>query len=238
MLFERQYILTETITVETHYRTETVTLIEPVTGETYTETHLVSYSYYICTVTLENFNLSHLPIYIMSDESMNRYSLYMMTLGNRPDLFPVFMFPNASTKKDYTHYEIPVAYYSDATFAAMMAEALKYVGMPYVWGGSKPSTSFDCSGYVSWVLNNSGWDVGRLGARMLYSSVCTPVSPASAKPGDLVFFHSTYKTKTPGISHVGIYVGDGMMLHCGNPIGFADITTSYWQSHFYGFGRP
>jgi cell wall-associated NlpC family hydrolase len=133
-------------------------------------------------------------------------------------------------------YDIPPEYLSDETFAAIIREAEKYLGFPYVFGGSKPSTSFDCSGYVSWVINHTEWDVGRLGARGLYS-ICTPVSPANAMPGDLVFFHSTYKTETPGITHVGIYVGDGMMLHCGHPIGYVSINSNYWQNHFYGFAR-
>ena len=114
----------------------------------------------------------------------------------------------------------------------MLAEAQKYIGYPYVWGGSSPATSFDCSGYVSWVINHSGWNVGRLGAQGLYN-ICTPTR--SPKPGDLVFFKGTYDT--PGVSHCGIYVGDGKMLHCGDPIGYANLNTSYWQSHFYAYGR-
>jgi len=215
MLFERQYILTETVEVEVRYRTET-------------NTYEVPYNYYICTVTLENFNLSHLPVYIMSEEQLSRYALYTATLGNRPDLF-------GGTVKAYTDYDIPEEYLSDETFAAMITEAEKYLGYPYVWGGSSPLTSFDCSGFVSWVINHSGWDVGRLGAQGLYN-ICTPVSAANAKPGDLIFFTGTYDAGVP-VSHVGIYVGDGMMLHCGDPIGYADITTSYWQSHLYAYGR-
>lgn len=129
--------------------------------------------------------------------------------------------------------EVPAdAQLDDETFAAMLAEAQKYIGYPYVWGGSSPATSFDCSGYVSWVINHSGWNVGRLGAQGLYN-ICTPTS--SPKPGDLVFFKGTYDT--PGVSHCGIYVGDGKMLHCGDPIGYANLNTSYWQSHFYAYGR-
>lgn len=116
----------------------------------------------------------------------------------------------------------------------MMAEAEKYVGYPYVWGGSSPSTSFDCSGFVSWVINHSGWDVGRLGAQGL-CNICTPVSPEQAKPGDLVFFVGTYDT--PGVSHVGIYVGNSVMLHCGDPISYTNLNSSYWQQHFYCYGR-
>ena len=238
MLFERQYILTETVTVETRYRTETRTdTWTDADGVEHSDTYEVQvpYDYYIITVTLENFNLSHLPVYIMSEEQLNRYALYMATLGNRPDLFPVHLYPGASTILEFETYDIPLEYLENEVFAAMIAEANKYLGYPYVWGGSNPSTSFDCSGYVSWVLNHSGWSVGRLGAQGLYN-ICTPVSAANAKPGDLVFFVGTYDT--PGVSHVGIYVGDGMMVHCGNPIGYTSINTSYWQNHFFAFGRP
>ena len=135
---------------------------------------------------------------------------------------------------NYLHYSVPPEALSDAKFAAMLSEAEKYLGYPYVWGGSSPSTSFDCSGFVSWVVNHSGWDFGRLTADGLLHK-CTPVTSADAKPGDLIFFQGTYNTS--GASHVGIYVGDGMMIHCGNPISYASINTSYWQSHFYTFGR-
>jgi len=222
------------VTVEVRYRTETSTYTDPETGETTTESEEVPYDYYICDVSLENFNLSHLPVYIMGEEKVGRYALYMATLGNRPDLFPGYLYPNASTIQEYTHYDIPPEYLTDEVFAGIMAEAEKYLGYPYVWGGSSPVTSFDCSGYVSWVINHSGWNVGRLGAQGL-SNICTPVSSANAKPGDLIFFVGTYDT--PGVSHVGIYVGDGMMIHCGSPISYANINTTYWQSHFKGFGR-
>lgn len=227
MLFERQYILTKTVEVEVRYRTETDTWTDA-EGNPHTDTYEVPYNYYICTVTLENFNLSHLPVYIMSEEQLSRYALYTATLGNRPDLF-------GGTVKQYNDYDIPQEYLSDEVFAAIIEEAEKYLGYPYVWGGSSPATSFDCSGFVSWVINHSGWDVGRLGAQGLYN-ICTPVSAANAKPGDLIFFTGTYDAGVP-VSHVGIYVGDGMMLHCGDPIGYADITTSYWQSHLYAYGR-
>ena len=231
MLFEQQYILTETVETERRYyiETDTWTETDPETGKTttYTDSYRVYYDYYICTVTLENFNMSHLPIYIMSEEQLSMYALYTATLGNRPDLF-------GGTVKTYTDYDIPEEYLEDETFAAIITEAEKYLGYPYVWGGYCPATSFDCSGFVSWVVNHSGWDVGRLGAQGLYN-ICTPVSASNAKPGDLVFFVGTYDT--PGVSHVAIYVGDGMMIQAGNPIGYADMTTSYWQSHFYSFGR-
>ena len=137
---------------------------------------------------------------------------------------------------NYFDYDIPPEALADEQFAAMMAEAEKYLGYPYVWGGASPSTSFDCSGYVSWVINNCGvgWNFGRLTADGLLG-VCTPVSSADAKPGDLIFFQRTYNTS--GASHVGIYVGNGMMIHCGDPISYANINTSYWQQHFYTFGR-
>ena len=236
MLFERQYILTETVTVETRYRTETTSETDPITGETYESSYDVAYNYYICTVTLENFNLSHLPIYIMGEDALSRYALYMATLGNRPDLFPVSLYPDASYYRDYGRHDIPQAYLdADPVFAAMIKEANRYLGMPYVWGGYSPKTSFDCSGYVSWVLNNSGWDIGRLTAQGLYN-ISAPVSASDARPGDLIFFHSTYKAAY-AVTHVGIYVGDGMMVHCGNPIGYVSIETPYWQQHLYAYGR-
>ena len=236
LLFERQYILTETVTVEVRYYTVYWDYTDPETGETDSGSYEVPYNYYICNVTLENFNLSHLPIYIMGEERLSRYALYMATLGNCPDLFPVYLYPYASTYKDYGRHDIPQAYLdADPVFAAMIAEAERFLGYPYIWGGYNPNTSFDCSGFISWVLNNSGWSVGRLGAQSLYG-ICSPVSASNARPGDLIFFHSTYNV--PGITHVGLYVGDGMMLHAGNPIGYAAINTAYWQSHFYAFGRP
>ena len=217
MLFEKQYILTERVVVETRYDSE---------GD--------PYSWYICYVTLENADLSHLPVYIMGEEQLSMYATYMATLGNRPDLFPQSQYPNASQKEDYLDYDVPPEALEDEQFAAMLEEAEKYLGYPYVWGGSSPATSFDCSGFVSWVINHSGWDVGRLGAQGL-CNICTPVTAANAKPGDLVFFKGTYDT--PGVSHCGIYVGNGMMIHCGSPISYANLNTSYWQEHLYCYGR-
>ena len=188
----------------------------------------------ICNVKLENFDLSHLPIYILTEEQMGFYAAYMQTLGNRPDLFPNGSYPHASTPKEPTYYEIPPEALKDEAFAAMIAEAEKYVGYPYVWGGSSPSTSFDCSGFISWVINHSGWNVGRQTAQGLYN-ICTPVSPEQAKPGDLVFFVGTYDTA--GMSHVGLYVGNSVMLHCGDPISYTNLNSSYWQQHFYCYGR-
>ena len=209
MLFDRQYTLTENVVKERRYYIETDTWTDE-DGNTHTDSYRVYYDYYICTVTLDNFNLSHLPIYIMGEDKVSRYSLYMATLGNRPDLFPGSSYVGKYTSPP-EGYEVPGEYLDDETFAAMLSEAEKYLGYPYVWGGSSPATSFDCSGFVSWVVNHSGWNVGRLGAQGLYN-ICTRTS--SPRPGDLVFFKGTYDT--PGVSHCGIYVGDGMMLHCGD----------------------
>ena len=243
-LFDKQYILTETVTTETRYRTETrtgtTTYTDPETGETVTETYeyevQVPYTYYICNVTLENFNLSHVPVYIMSQDQLSMYATYMSSLGNRPDLFPDSEYVDRYFNTEYEDYEIPASALSDPQFASMMEEAEKYLGYPYVWGGSSPSTSFDCSGFVSYVLNNCGvgWNVGRLGATGLLN-ICTRVSSANVQPGDLIFFEGTYDTT--GASHVGIYVGNNMMIHCGDPIQYASINTSYWQEHFLAFGR-
>ena len=241
-LFGMQYTLTQTIETETRYRTETRTgtrtVTDPETGETTTEEYEyeveVPYTYYICNVKLVNNDLSHLPVSMMSEEQLSLYAAYMQTLGNRPDLFPSGSYPNASTVKEPTYYEIPPEALEDETFAAMIAEADKYVGYPYVWGGSSPSTSFDCSGFISWVINHSGWNVGRLTAQGLYN-ICTPVTAEQAKPGDLVFFVGTYDT--PGVSHVGLYVGNSVMLHCGDPISYTNLNSSYWQQHLYCYGR-
>ena len=216
MLFDRQYTLTENV--------YTVSRFSEDGGR---------YDYTICTVKLENFDLSHLPVYIMGEEQLGMYATYMATLGNRSDLFPSSGYVGLYDRPT-PRYEIPPEALSDERFAAMIAEAEKYLGYPYVWGGSSPSTSFDCSGFVSWVINHSGWNVGRLGATALYG-ICTPVSSANARPGDLIFFQGTYDTA--GMSHVGIYVGNGMMLHCGNPIQYTSINTNYWQAHFAAFGR-
>ena len=227
MFFDRQYILTEDVVVEVRYRTVTRTDSE---GNDYEVE--VPYNYYICYVTLENFNLSHVPVYMMSEEQLSMYALYMSTLGNRPDLFPSSGYIGKYITNRPPEHEVPESYLDDETFAAILKEAEKYLGFPYVWGGSSPSTSFDCSGFVSYVYNQCGWSFGRLGAQGLYNISSRTSSP---KPGDLVFFTGTYDT--PGISHVGIYVGDGWMLHCGDPISYANLNTSYWQSHFYAYGK-
>ena len=213
-LFDRQYILTARVVVETRQDSE---------GN--------SYSWSICYVTLKNEDLSHLPVYLMGQGQLSRYALYMAALGNRPDLFPHSDYVGKYTQP-VERYEVPAEYMGDEAFAALLTEAEKYVGYPYVWGGSSPATSFDCSGYLSWVLNQCGWSVGRLGAQGLYN-YCTPTG--EPRPGDLVFFTGTYDT--PGVSHCGLYLGDGMMLHCGDPIGYANLNTSYWRSHFYAYGR-
>lgn len=179
MLFHRQYVLTENVVVETRYYTETHTDAD---GNEYEDE--VPCDYFICTVTLKNNDLSHLPVEVMNEDQLSRYSIYMATLGNRPDLFPESGYVGKYDSSAPPAYEIPPEALEDETFAAMMAEATKYVGYPYVWGGSSPSTSFDCSGFVSWVLNHSGWNVGRLGAQGLYD-YCTPVR--EPRPGDLVF---------------------------------------------------
>lgn len=229
MLFEKQYILTETVVTEVRYRT--VTRTDSAGNEYEVE---VPYNYYICTVELENFNLSHIPVYIMDEETLSKYALYMSVLGNKPELFGDSEYiPKYITNRP-EGYEIPPSAMEDETFAAVITEAEKYLGYPYVWGGSSPSTSFDCSGFVSWVLTNSGvCNTGRLGAQGLYN-ISTPVS--NPQPGDLVFFVGTYDT--PGVSHVGIYVGNSMMIHCGDPISYSNLNSSYWQAHFYAYARP
>ena len=241
--FDRQYILTETLAFETRYRTETRTgsypVPDPEAGETSTVSYeydvQVPYTYTICTVKLENFNLSHLPVYLMDENHLSLYAMYMSTLGNRPDLFSNSAYVGKYYGEQY-RYEIPAEALADEQFAAMVTEAEKYLGFPYVWGGSSPRTSFDCSGFVSWVLNHCGvgWNVGRKSAEEL-RGICSYVSPANAKPGDLIFFEKTYDTT--GASHVGIYVGNNMMIHCGDPIRYASIDTNYWRKHFLQFGR-
>lgn len=235
MLFEKQYILTEEVIIETRYRTETDTWTDA-DGNTHTETYRVPYDYYICNVKLENFNLSHVPVYIMSQEQLSMYATYMSVLGNREDLFDDSPYVDKYITNPPADYDVNPEYLNDEKFATLITEAEKYLGYPYVWGGSNSDTSFDCSGFVSYVLTNSGLvNTGRLGAQGLYN-VCAPVSKANAQPGDLIFFVGTYDT--PGVSHVGIYVGDGVMIHCGDPIQYTSINSSYWQQHFYAFGRP
>ncbi len=241
-LFDKQYVLTEKVVTEVRYREETRYKVEwYVDDDGYLIPNLVSYkvevpyNYYICYVTLKNNDLSHLPSQVLSEDELELYSVYMATLGNRPDLFPDSEYTDKYINTEYPKYEIPAEALSDETFAKMIAEAEKYLGYPYVFGGSSPSTSFDCSGYVSWVANHSGWNIGRPTAQGLYD-LCTPVSSANVKPGDLVFFEGTYDAGRT-VTHVGIYVGNNMMIHCGDPIQYDTLTKQYWQEHFYAYGR-
>ena len=242
-IFAAQYELTFDSIVETRYRTETktrtVTRTDPETGETYEEEEEyeeeVPYDYYILNVNLDNKGLANILLSAgLTDDQMMRYGLLMQTLGNKPEIFGDN--PYAIAIQDVLHYDIPGEALTDEKFRKMITEAEKYLGYPYVWGGSSPSTSFDCSGFVSWVVNHCGhgWDVGRLTANGL-KNICAIIPRSEAKPGDLIFFQGTYDTT--GASHVAIYVGDGMMIHCGNPIQYASIDTAYWQAHFYCFGR-
>ncbi len=209
-LFEQQYEMTLTKIVET--RTKTTTYTDPTTGKTKTKTK--RYKYYILNVKLRNKGLnSVISNSGLSEDDMERYRILLQTRGNRPDIFGNDIY--ATPGGEYTDYDIPGEALTDIRFANMIQEAEKYLGYPYVWGGSSPSSSFDCSGFVSWVINNcgNGWSVGRLTANGLMS-VCDIIPKSSAKPGDLIFFQGTYDTS--GASHVGIYVGNGMMIHCGN----------------------
>ena len=230
-LFEKQYTLTLREEIQTRYRTETTT--DPDTGETTTEQ--VPYDYYILHVTLTNKNIETLAGELLTPEQKEMFDIYMETKGNKPDVFG----ENYATQPgggQYTDYEIPPEALSDERFAAMIAEAEKYLGYPYVWGGSSPSTSFDCSGFVCWVINHSGaGSIGRTTAQGIFNYT-TPIAPSEAKPGDIIFFTGTYDSGS-AVSHVGIYVGNGMMIHCGNPISYASVNTPYWQSHFYSYGR-
>jgi len=241
-LFALQYELTLESVVELRTRTEIHTEIiietDPDTGEeTQVEVEIeveVEYEYRILEVTLRNRSLDMIVIPRMTPDELEMFRILLETQGNRPELFADH--PHAD-RREYLRYEIPPEALADEQFARMIAEAEKFLGWPYVWGGSSPATSFDCSGYVSWVINNTGWNVGRLGARSLFN-ICIPVSPSEARPGDLIFFNHTYAAPQPHLpTHVGIYVGQNMMIHCGNPISYADITTPYWTRHFYAFGR-
>lgn len=230
-LFGQQYILTITKTVEVRYRTETDTWTDE-NGETHTGTYEVPYDYYILNVSLKNKSLGAVALANLDPEQTERYAIYQKTKGNRPYLFEGNIYAHA---REYTDYDISPPALANPEFAAMIAEAEKYLGYPYVWGGSSPSTSFDCSGFVCWVINQSGvGSVGRTTATGLFNS-CSHIPPGEAQPGDLIFFQGTYDTS--GASHVGIYVGNGMMIHCGSPIQYTSINTSYWQSHFLVYGR-
>ena len=243
-LFELQYELKLEEKVEIRYRTETRTGTRThtdretgeVTEEDYEYEVEVPYEYYILNVTLTNKNLGHVITESggMNEDQAERYAILLRTKGNKAYLFADD--PYVSTSNEYLKYDIPGEALTDARFANMIREAEKYLGYPYVWGGSSPSTSFDCSGFVSYVINHcgNGWNVGRMTANGLMDH-CAIIRPGEAKPGDLIFFQGTYNAS--GASHVGIYVGNGMMIHCGNPISYASINTSYWQQHFYCYGR-
>lgn len=244
-LFEQQYelILEEEVEIRTRTetRTGTRTHTDPETGETWEEEYEyeveVEYEYYILNVTLRNYGLGNvIRSSGLSADQLARYEVLLETLGNRSYLFGEDVSSAPGGGGEYTDYDIPGEALTDTAFANMIREAEKYLGYPYVWGGSSPSTSFDCSGFVSWVINNcgNGWSVGRQTANGL-KNLCDIIPPSEAKPGDLIFFQGTYNTS--GASHVGIYVGNGMMIHCGDPISYASIQTNYWQQHFYCFGR-
>jgi cell wall-associated NlpC family hydrolase len=243
-LLDAQYKLTYREEIQIRTRTEertghrTVKDLE--TGETsreeYTYEVEVEYEYRILHVRLVNNTMEAcIDQSSLTQVQKERYLLLNQTRGNRDYLFGDDVYANPSTG-EYTDYDIPTEALSDAKFANMMQEAEKYLGYPYVWGGSSPSTSFDCSGFVCWVINHcgNGWNVGRTTAEGLRQQL--NIIPASeAKPGDIIFFQGTYDT--PGASHVGIYVGNGMMIHCGNPIQYASVNSSYFRQHFYCYGR-
>ena len=241
--FKLQYDLAETVETEIRYkdetRTGTYTVTDPDTGqrrtESYSYTASVPYTYTICNVTLENKNLSHLPVFSMSRHTMGMYALYMATHGNMDG---IFRGGHASELRDPYIYDIPQEVLdANPAFATLMEEANKYIGYPYVWGGDSPETSFDCSGFVSYVFTNSGvYNTGRLGANGLHS-LCRKVSADEAQPGDLVFFEGTLGEKVDGVTHVGIYVGNHMMIHCGSPIGYQDLNDSYYKKHLLDYGR-
>ena len=258
-LFEQQYLLKVWETIEIRTRMETRVGIRPtidafgnVSMETYTYQEEVEYEYKILNVLLKNKGFDTIARKNMDRKQTGRYDAYNLTYGNRPELFgagsPTYSGGTTGSigsggsggtggsSGGGFRYDIPEEALSDEKFARVIAEAEKYLGMPYVWGGSSPSTSFDCSGFVCWVINNcgNGWNVGRTTANGLRGK-CSYVSPANAQPGDLIFFEKTYNTV--GASHVGIYVGNGMMIHCGDPISYTSINSTYWQNHFLGFGR-
>ena len=235
-IFDAQYELILTETIEIRTRTETRTGTDPTTGDTYTYEVEVQYEWRILNITLLNFGIDSVARGMLSGDDLNRYDILQETQGNRPELFGGVSvgYGSDGSGEAGIDYEVPAEALSDPEFAAMLEEAEKYLGTPYVWGGSSPETGFDCSGYVCWVLNQSGWDVGRTTANGLWQQAAK-VSEHEAKPGDLVFFEGTYDT--PGATHVGIYVGDGMMISAGDPIKYSNIHSSYWDKHLLGFGR-
>ena len=235
-IFDAQYELILTETIEIRTRTETLTGTDPTTGDTYTYEVEVQYEWKILNITLINNGIDSVARGMLSGDDLDRYDILQETQGNRPELFGGISLGYGSDGSGEAgiDYEVPAEALSDPEFAAMLEEAEKYLGTPYVWGGSSPETGFDCSGYVCWVLNQSGWDVGRTTANGLWQQ-SAKVSEHAAKPGDLVFFEGTYDT--PGASHVGLYVGDGMMISAGDPIKYSNIHSSYWDKHLLGFGR-
>ena len=234
-IFGEQYELRLEEEVEIRTRIVDSSYTDPETGETVDDSYEEEYEYYILNVTLTNTGIGVVARGSgLTDDQLERYDVLMETRGNRDDLFGDVNF--AVPGSEYLDYDIPGEALTDEKFRRMITEAEKYLGYPYVWGGSSPSTSFDCSGFVSWVINHSGngWNVGRSTANGLMG-YCDIIRKSEAKPGDLIFFQGTYNTS--GASHVGIYVGNGMMIHCGNPISYASIETSYWQQHYYCMGR-
>ena len=240
-VFEKQYSLTTREVAEIRYRTETrtgtTTSTDPETGETTTEEYTyeveVPYEYTILYVTLRNKGFGTVAVEGLTEEQKERYAATLSMKGNKPYLFGNDIYANESAGEDY---DIPGEALADPEFAALITEAEKYLGYPYVWGGSSPSTSFDCSGFVCYVFTNSGvHNLPRTTAQGIFNQ-CAHISPSEAKPGDIIFFTGTYNSSGP-VSHVGIYVGDNMMIHCGSPIQYARTDSSYWSQHFYAFGR-
>lgn len=243
-IFEAQYELKleEKVEIRTRKETRVGYRYNPITGtgHTYTYQVTVQYEYKILNVTLLNRGVDYVARNSgLTDDQLQRYEVTLECRGNRDDLFAGIAFTTpdgAGSSGEYQDYDIPGEALTDEKFRKMITEAEKYLGYPYVWGGSSPSTSFDCSGFVSWVINHcgNGWNVGRQTANGLMGK-CDIIPKSEAKPGDLIFFQKTYNTS--GASHVGIYVGNGMMIHCGSPISYASIETSYWRQHYYCMGR-
>lgn len=243
-IFEAQYELKleEKVEIRTRKETRVGYRYNPITGTVHTYTYQVTvqYEYKILNVTLFNRGVDYVARNSgLTDDQLERYEVTLECRGNRDDLFAGIAFATpdgAGSSGEYQDYDIPGEALTDEKFRKMITEAEKYLGYPYVWGGSSPSTSFDCSGFVSWVINHcgNGWNVGRQTANGLMGK-CDIIPKSEAKPGDLIFFQKTYNTS--GASHVGIYVGNGMMIHCGNPISYASIETNYWRQHYYCMGR-
>ena len=239
-IFEAQYELKLEEKIEIRTRTVHSSSTDPETGETTDESYEEEYEYYILNVTLLNRGVDYVARNSgLTEDQLQRYEVTLECRGNRDDLFAGIAFATpdgAGSSGEYQDYDIPGEALTDEKFRKMITEAEKYLGYPYVWGGSSPSTSFDCSGFVSWVINHcgNGWNVGRQTANGLMGK-CDIIPKSEAKPGDLIFFQKTYNTS--GASHVGIYVGNGMMIHCGNPISYASIETNYWRQHYYCMGR-